>query len=105
MPLEGQRKRLATPLRPLDRYFIAAVACAAVLGAGAGVYAYAGHPSAPSGKSCVVVTVASSMGSATLRNCGAAAERFCQDEGTSSGAIAAACRRRGLDPGPVRGKE
>ena len=101
MPLEGQSQRLASSLRPRDRYFLAAMAGALVVGIGAVVYAYSGSPAAPSNKGCVVVTVASSLGGTTLRNCGAAAKRFCLEAGKSNTGIAAACRRQGFEPGPA----
>jgi hypothetical protein len=102
MPVERQSERLATPLRPRDRHFIAAVACAVVIGGGAGAFAYAGNPPEPASRGCVVVTVASSLGGATLRNCGAAAKRLCRDEGKTNAGIAAACRRQGLRTEPAR---
>jgi hypothetical protein len=100
MPVEGHAERVASSLRPRDKYFLAAIACAIALGVGAGVYAYASSPPEPSNKGCVVVTVASSLGGTTLRNCGLAARRFCRAQGKRNGAIAAECRRQGfLAPG------
>lgn len=105
MPLERQQERAASSLRPIDRYFLTALACAAAIGTGAGVYAYSNSPPAPSNNGCVVVTVASSLGGGTLRNCGAAAMRFCRVQGPVSGSIAAACRSRGFATVSVRKTE
>ncbi|MGA9761178.1 MAG: hypothetical protein WBQ14_01985 [Gaiellaceae bacterium] len=96
MPVERRAERLASPLRPRDRYFLAAMACAIVLGIGAGAYAYASRPPAPSNEGCVVVTVASTLGGTTLRSCGTAASRFCRAQGKLNAGIAAECRRRGF---------
>ena len=96
MPFEGHAERLAAPLRPRDRYFLAAMACAIALGVVASAYAYLRRAPEPSNRGCVVVTVASSLGGTTLRNCGAAARRFCRVEGKLSAGIAAECRRRGF---------
>jgi len=100
MPVEGQAQRLAASLRPRDKYFLAAMACAVALGIGAGSYAYATRASEPSNKGCVVVTVASSLGGTTLRNCGSAAREFCRAQGDINGGIAAECRRQGFAPAP-----
>jgi hypothetical protein len=100
MPLEGHAERLVAPLRPRDKYFLAAMACAVALGIGAGSYAYATRAPQPSNKGCVVVTVASSLGGTTLRNCGSAAREFCRAQGKAGGAIAAECRRQGFPPPP-----
>jgi hypothetical protein len=101
VPVEGHARRLATPLRPLDRRFLVAVACAAVAGIGASAYAYSGRSSAPAGEGCIVVTTASTLGSADIRTCGAAARRLCLEQGRSNPQIASACRREGLEVAPV----
>jgi len=100
MPVERHAQRLAASLRPRDKYFLAAMACAAALGVGASAYAYASRAPEPSNKGCVVVTVASSLGGTTLRNCGAAAREFCLGQGKLNGGIAAECRRQGFAPAP-----
>jgi hypothetical protein len=84
---------LATPLRPRDRYFLAAMACAAAVGIGASAYAYAGHPATEAEKDCVVTSAASTMGSADIHACGAAALRLCRLERSTDSSIAVACRR------------
>lgn len=98
MPVEGHAQRLAASLRPRDKYFLAVMAFAVALGIGLGAYAYASRAPAPSNKGCVVVTVASSLGGTTLRNCGSAARRFCRVEGKRDGVIAAECRQQGFVP-------
>jgi hypothetical protein len=96
MPLEGHAERLQTPVGSRDRRFVGMLALLGVVGAGLGVYASSGGPEPPAGGGCVVVTVPSTMGGAQLRNCGAAAERFCRTEAEASRDIAAACRREGF---------
>jgi hypothetical protein len=102
MPLEGQAQRLAAPLSGRDRGFIATVTGVIAIAAAASVFAYASSPASPSNEGCVVVTVASSLGGTTLRNCGPAAARFCRSEATLNSDIALACRREGYAVGPVR---
>jgi hypothetical protein len=94
MPVEGHEQRLVSPLGPRDKHFLAAMACAVALGVGASVYAYTNRAPAPSNRGCVVVTVASSLGGTTLRNCGAAARSFCRAQARLNVDIAAACRRQ-----------
>src|SRR5664280_3205032 len=98
MPVERQAERLASSLRPRDKYFLAAMTCAVVLGIGATAFVYANRAPAPSNKGCVVVTVASSLGGTTLRNCGTAAREYCRLQGKLNGGIAAECRRQGFPP-------
>jgi len=102
MPIEGHADRLGTSLSGRDRRFLTIITCAFVLGAAACAFAYTSSPASPSNEGCVVVTVASSMGGTTLRNCGADAKRFCRNEGRLNGDIAAACRREGYAVGPVK---
>ena len=45
---------------------------------------------------CVTVTIASTMGGATIHKCGADAARFCRENGPSDATVAAACRREGF---------
>ena len=104
MPIEGHTQRLGASLSGRDRRFIAIITCVFVLGAAACVFAYASSPAAPSNEGCVVVTAASSLGGTTLRNCGAAAERFCRNEGKLNNDFALACRREGYVVGPTKGK-
>lgn len=96
MPIEGHEQRLGSSLGPRDKHFLVAVTCALVLGVGVSVYAYASRAPAPSNRGCVVVTIASSLGGTTLRNCGAAARSFCRAQARLNGEIAAACRRQGF---------
>jgi hypothetical protein len=101
MPVEGHAQRVLSPLKPRDRHFLAATACAVVLGIGVSVYLYTSRTPAPSNKGCVVVTIASSLGGTTLRNCGTAAHSFCRAQAKLNGGIAAACREQGFAPEPT----
>jgi hypothetical protein len=47
------------------------------------------------GGPCVSVVIPSTMGGATIKRCGAAAQRFCR-ENTRDAQIASACRREGF---------
>jgi hypothetical protein len=102
VPIEGHTQRLEASLSGRDRRFIVIITCVFVLGAAACVFAYASSPAAPSNEGCVVVTAASSLGGTTLRNCGAAAERFCRNEGKLNDEFAVACRREGYAVGPEK---
>lgn len=102
MPIEGHTQRLGSSLSGRDRRFIVIISCALVLGAAACFFAYASSPAAPSNEGCVVVTAASSLGGTTLRNCGAAAARFCRNEGRLNNEFAEACRREGYAVRPAK---
>ncbi len=93
MPVEGQQK---TPLRPRDIRFLATLAAAALAAAAIGAYVHFTRASS-SEAGCVNVTLASTMGGATIHKCGAAAARFCRLDlaGPGSTQVAAACRRAG----------
>jgi hypothetical protein len=91
VPVERQQK---TPLRPRDIRFLAALAVVAVVAASIGLYVQFTRPGS-SEAGCVTVTLASTMGGATIHKCGAAAARFCRDERSADPAIEAACRRGG----------
>jgi hypothetical protein len=95
MPVEGQWRRANTPLSRRDKRLLAAVAAIAAIAALALAIAYAVHPAATSNAGCVVIDVPSTMGGASLRNCGAAARAFCHAQGKLDNTIAAACRRQG----------
>jgi hypothetical protein len=100
MPLEGHWRRVQTPLDRRDKRLVVLLAVLAVaLAAGGGLYAAFARSSSRSDAGCVVVKVASTMGGATLRNCGAAAVAFCRAQAPLHVEIAAACRRRGY-PSP-----
>jgi len=95
MPVEGQTKRLARGLDRRDKHVLAAFAGAVVLGVGSCGYVYATHSPAPASADCVVVTVPSTIGGQTLRNCGNAARTFCRSEASLNETVASACRERG----------
>jgi hypothetical protein len=95
VPVEGQWRRVHTPLGRRDRRVIAAVVVVALLAAGGGLGAYLSRPGGTSDAGCVVVTLASTMGGGTTRRCGADAVAFCRTEGPRNSTIAAACRRAG----------
>jgi hypothetical protein len=95
MPVERNAQRIDAQLGRRDKRFLVALACAGVLGVGAGIYVYAGQSSEPAGQ-CVSVTLPSTMGGATLRPCGAAAMHLCRVDGRHDARIAAACRREGV---------
>jgi|SRR5471032_1608861 hypothetical protein len=96
MPVEGHWERANTPLRSRDRRVLVVVAVVSVLVAiGLGV-AYALRPAAQSNAGCVVVDVPSTMGGATVRNCGAAAHEFCRTQGTRDRTVATACTTQGF---------
>ncbi len=90
MPLEGQSR---APLARRDKQLIAVV-CAAAVAAGIvlGIKLATRPSSHDSG--CVEVTLPSTMGGATIRRCGTAAQTFCRQQG-SIPVVAAACRRDG----------
>jgi uncharacterized oligopeptide transporter (OPT) family protein len=103
MPAEAIRlqRRLATR----DRWFIAILVAATLIGAAAAIVSglLGGGSSAASGPGCVSVTRASWMGSATLSYCGADAATYCRKTGIGQFAAGhpesiAACRKAGLLP-------
>lgn len=96
MPVEGQWRRANTPLGRRDKRLLLAAAGVAVVAVAAGGAVYATHPSGSSDAGCIVVRLPSTMGGADVRNCGAAAHRFCRLEGRVDAAVAAACRRQGF---------
>jgi hypothetical protein len=97
VPVEGQWDRLSNPLSRRDRRVLAVSACAVALGAAGAVAAVVLHP-AHSNAGCVIVTVASTLGGAVMRNCGADAKTFCRDQSNLGNAVEQ-CRRLGY---PIR---
>jgi hypothetical protein len=93
VPVEGQWNRVNHPLPARDRRVLTIAACVVVLGVVGAVIAYVVHPP-KSNAGCVVVTVASTMGGATQRYCGAAATKFCRDQSALASA-AGRCRLLG----------
>jgi len=96
MPMEGQWRRSATPIARRDRRLIFILAALAAVGSVAAIVIALTRGSSHAG--CVTVTVASTMGGATVRHCGADARRFCRQQ-PQGGSIAAQCARLGY---PVR---
>ena len=94
MPVEGHWERANTPLRARDRRVLVVVAAVLVV-IGLGI-AYAMRPAARSNAGCIVVDVPSTMGGATVRNCGAAAHDFCRTQGKLDRTVAAACVTQGF---------
>lgn len=90
MPIEGQAR---TPLGRRDRFLVVAVVLAAAVAVAEAITLSGGGSHANA--RCVVVHVPSTMGGASLRNCGAAAHAFCRTQGKRDPAIAAACRKQG----------
>lgn len=72
---------------------VAVVTGLVVIGLG---IAYALRPAAQSNAGCVVVNVPSTMGGATVRNCGAAAHEFCRTQGRLDRSVAIACTAQGF---------
>ncbi len=99
MPVEDQWNRVNNPLRPRDRHVLAVFAVVAVLAVAGGIVAYLLRPPPPSNAGCVVVTVASTMGGAILRNCGPAARTFCREQSNVANA-AEQCVRLGYPSRP-----
>ncbi|SRR5258708_37803445 len=91
MPIEGQAR---APLRGRDKILLVALAAAAVVAAATLTVVLATRGSS-SNAGCVVVSVPSTMGGASLRNCGAAAHAFCRTQGKRDATIGAACRSQG----------
>jgi hypothetical protein len=85
-----------------DRRFLGVLIGAAVLAVGVGIYLGTSRSAPRADADCVVVEVASTLGGATLRNCGRAAERFCRNQAPLSKKIADACRRQGFPAPPTR---
>ncbi|HZT92232.1 MAG TPA: hypothetical protein VFA05_09350 [Gaiellaceae bacterium] len=95
VPVEGQLHRIRTPLARRERLLLAAAVAAGVVAVVVATVVYATQ-SHVRGRGCVVFSVPSTMGGATLRECGPAARRFCRTQGTTNAQFAAACRSAGL---------
>jgi hypothetical protein len=102
MPAEAVRLRRRLGAR--DRWFIALLACATLIGTLATIVAgRVGGDSPETGARCVTVSRASWMGSATIRYCGAEAEAYCRESRAGQSAAGhaesvARCREAGLLP-------
>jgi hypothetical protein len=97
VPVEGQWERGRTPLSRRDKWLLAGLAVLVLVGAiaAAVVLATRSSSSQPAG-ACLVVDVPSTMGGGHLKECGAAARRFCLEEAKRDAAVAAACRKQGF---------
>jgi hypothetical protein len=96
VPVEGQWRRVNTPLSRRDKRLVLAVAGLAAVAVAAGGAVYATHSPGRSDAGCVIVNLPSTMGGAQVRNCGAAAHTFCRVQGPIDRTVAAACRRQGF---------
>jgi len=96
MPVEGQWRRARTPIGRRDKLLLAVAAAVAVVAALVGALALA-QGGGGSGD-CLVVRVPSTMGGATLRQCGAAAHEFCRTQAPADTIVADACREQGYLP-------
>jgi hypothetical protein len=100
MIMQDQSKRLSEPLRWGRREKIAVavlLACVALVAIGLGAYALTSG--APARKDCIGLTFASTLGAATVHECGAQARATCASPGAFRGVAAelrAACRRAGF---------
>lgn len=95
------REQQGLPLQSHERKGALVLAAAVLLiAAGVGVWEAAdGGAARPTGK-CVAVSVGSSTGGGTLRQCGTSARTWCASEAKATGSLAsqiqAACRREGF---------
>jgi hypothetical protein len=94
MPVEGHWARARTPLSRRDKLLLSTAGGAAGVAAVVGALVLA-HGGGGGRVSCLLVKVPSTMGGATLRECGAAAHDFCHTQGARDAIVAAACRAQG----------
>lgn len=91
MPAEANRFERRLGRR--DRRFLAALACAALIGTTVAAVA-AGHgPDAPPQAGCVTLDQPGVMGGGTWHFCGANAVAFCRQHAAEDDRLAAQCRR------------
>ena len=97
MPVEGQWERGRTPLSRRDKWLLAGLAALLVAGAiAATVYFTTRSSSSQPAEACLAVDLPSTMGGGHLKECGAAARRFCLEEAKRDATVAAACRKQGF---------
>jgi hypothetical protein len=94
VPVEA--KRLQRRLTGRDRWFLAVLACAAVVGTptAAVLLAHSSHPS--TGAGCVTTLRASIMGGATYKYCGADVPAACRQFASRDKGLAARCGTLGF---------
>jgi hypothetical protein len=101
MPMEGQWDRARTPLSGRDRRLIAIFCGLAVVAAAAALAAYLTGSHDRSNTGCITRNVASTMGGASVKTCGAAARRLCATQGRVSPSITARCEELGYRLPPI----
>ncbi len=100
MIMMDQSKRLSEPLRwgRRERTVVAVLlACVALAVVGLGAYALTSG--SPARRDCIEVTFASTLGGATVHECGSQARAVCASPGAFrgvAGELRAACRRAGF---------
>lgn len=91
MPAESIR--FHRRIRPRDRWFVALVACATLVGTPTAVLL--SSESSGAGAGCVTTIRASVMGGATFKYCGADAVAFCRQSGAGDKGTASQCEALG----------
>lgn len=96
--MPAETKRLQRRITPRDRWFVAVLACAALVGTPAAVLlsAHSARPGADAG--CVTTVRASIMGGATYKYCGASAVTACRQFASEDKTLAARCEALGFLP-------
>jgi predicted metal-binding membrane protein len=93
VPVERQRR---APLQRRDLVLLAVLGALAAVAVAAGAWIAVARDGSQAGGRCVDVTLASTMGGATVHRCGADAARFCRREAPRSAQVATACDRAGF---------
>jgi hypothetical protein len=94
MPAEAIR--LQRRLGARDRWFIALLALAVVIGSASALVVSHERDASRADARCIEFIRASWMGGATFTYCGDEAAAFCRQAGSSEAEIAAECKRAGL---------
>jgi hypothetical protein len=100
MPAEAARLRHR--MRRRDRWFLASLATAAVLGTLPAVVLAGRSGRSEPRASCIETTRAWIMGAITIKKCGADAVSYCRQTAREDAAIAAKCERLGVSAAPRR---
>jgi|SRR5581483_5206259 len=93
MPVEGQARRA---LGRRDRWLLAGLGAGGAVAIALGVLFTTGGTHRRSGTRCIELTLASTMGGATIRRCGADAARYCRSRASRDRPVAAECHRKGF---------